>query len=38
MSKISVNARQLKRERMVKQYAEKRAQLKEEGNYEALDK
>lgn len=38
MSKISVIARQLKREKMVAQYAEKRAKLKEEGNYEALDK
>jgi len=38
MSKISVIARQLKREKMVAQYAERRAKLKEEGNYEALDK
>lgn len=38
MSKISIIARQRKREKMVAQYAEKRAKLKEEGNYEALDK
>lgn len=38
MSKISIIARQRKREKMVAQYAERRAKLKEEGNYEALDK
>lgn len=37
MARKSVEARQRKRERMVAQYAEKRAQLKAEGNYEALD-
>ncbi len=38
MSKKSVIARQKKREKMVARYAEKRAKLKAEGNYEALDK
>jgi small subunit ribosomal protein S14 len=38
MSKISVVARNLKRQKMVAKYAEKRAKLKAEGNYEALDK
>lgn len=38
MSKISIIARQRKREKMVAQYAERRTKLKEEGNYEALDK
>lgn len=38
MSKRSVLTRQLKRERMVARYAEKRKKLKEEGNYEALQK
>jgi small subunit ribosomal protein S14 len=33
MSKQSVIARQRKRERMVEKYAEKRKQLKAEGNY-----
>jgi len=37
MSKKSIIARQKKRERMVKQYAERREQLKEEGNWEELD-
>ena len=37
MSKKSVEARQRKRERMVKKYAETRAQLKEEGRWEELD-
>lgn len=36
MSKKSIIARQKKRERMVAKYAEKRRQLKEEGDYEAL--
>lgn len=38
MSKKSIVARQRKRERLVAKYAEKRAQLKAEGDYEALDK
>jgi len=38
MSKISIIARQKKRERLVNKYAEKRKQLKAEGNYEELDK
>ncbi|HEX7016887.1 MAG TPA: 30S ribosomal protein S14 [Cyclobacteriaceae bacterium] len=38
MAKLSVIARQLKRERMVATYAEKRKALKAAGNYEALDK
>ena len=38
MAKKSIEARQRKRERMVAQYAEKRAALKAEGNYTALDK
>ncbi len=37
MAKESVKARQRKREKMVAQYAEKRAKLKAEGNWEALD-
>ncbi len=37
MSKKSVEARQRKRERLVKRYAERRAQLKEEGRLEELD-
>jgi small subunit ribosomal protein S14 len=37
MAKESVKARQRKRERMVAQYAEKRAALKEAGDYAALD-
>ncbi len=37
MSKKSVEARQKKRERMVKKYAERRKQLKEEGRLEELD-
>lgn len=37
MSKSSVNARQRKREKLVEKYAEKRAQLKAEGDWEALD-
>jgi small subunit ribosomal protein S14 len=37
MAKESVKARQRKRERMVAQYAEKRAQLKAAGDYKALD-
>ncbi|MFN4284710.1 MAG: 30S ribosomal protein S14 [Lacibacter sp.] len=38
MAKKSVTARQAKRERMVAQYAEKRAALKAAGDYAALDK
>ncbi len=38
MSKKSVIARQKKREKMVARYAEKRAELKAAGDYEALDK
>ncbi|OWY19689.1 30S ribosomal protein S14 [Sphingobacteriales bacterium UPWRP_1] len=38
MSKISIIARQLKREKLVAKYAEKRAKLKAEGNYDELDK
>ncbi|QQS29132.1 MAG: 30S ribosomal protein S14 [Sphingobacteriales bacterium] len=38
MSKISIIARQLKREQLVAKYAEKRAKLKAEGNYDELDK
>jgi small subunit ribosomal protein S14 len=37
MAKKSITARQAKRERMVAHYAEKRAALKAEGNYAALD-
>lgn len=37
MAKESVKARQRKRERMVAQYAEKRAQLKASGDFKALD-
>jgi len=38
MAKESIKARQRKREAMVAHYAEKRAQLKAEGNYEELQK
>ncbi|MBW7913065.1 MAG: 30S ribosomal protein S14 [Taibaiella sp.] len=37
MARESVKARQRKRERMVAQYAEKRAALKAAGDYQALD-
>ena len=37
MAKESVKARQRKREKMVAQYAEKRAQLKAAGDYKGLD-
>lgn len=37
MAKESVKARQRKRERMVAQFAEKRAQLKASGDFKALD-
>jgi len=38
MSKESIKARELKRIRTVEKYAEKRKQLKESGDYEALQK
>lgn len=38
MAKRSIEARQRKREEMVKHYAEKRAALKEAGDYAGLDK
>ncbi len=38
MARESVKARQRKRERMVAQYAERRAALKAAGDYAALDK
>lgn len=38
MSKKSIIARQIKREKMVEKYRETRLKLKEEGNYDALCK
>ena len=38
MARKSVIARERKRERMVAKYADLRAKLKKEGDYEALDK
>lgn len=38
MAKESIKARERKRERLVLKYAEKRAALKEAGDYEALSK
>lgn len=38
MAKESIKARQRKREDMVAKYADRRAALKAEGNYEALQK
>ena len=38
MSKKSIIARQNKREKMVAKYADLRAKLKKEGDFEALDK
>jgi small subunit ribosomal protein S14 len=38
MARKSVIARELKRERLVAKYAEKRKALKEAGDYDALDK
>lgn len=38
MAKESIKARQRKREKLVAQFAEKRAALKEAGDYAALDK
>lgn len=38
MAREAVKARERKREKLVARYAEKRARLKAEGDYEALDK
>jgi len=38
MAKKSIIAREAKRRRMVEKYAERRAKLKAEGNWEELDK
>lgn len=38
MARESIKARQRKREKMVAKFAEKRAELKAAGDYEALDK
>lgn len=38
MARKSIIARELKRERLVAKYADLRKRLKEEGDYEALDK
>jgi small subunit ribosomal protein S14 len=38
MAKVSIKARQKKREAMVKKFAEKRAALKAAGDYAGLDK
>ena len=38
MAKESMKAREAKRQKLVEKYAERRAQLKAEGDYEALDK
>ncbi|MCM4157530.1 30S ribosomal protein S14 [Gramella sp. AN32] len=38
MAKESMKAREVKRQKMVKKYAEKRAALKEAGDYEGLQK
>jgi small subunit ribosomal protein S14 len=38
MAKESMKAREIKRRRMVEQYAEKRAELKASGDYSALQK
>lgn len=38
MARESLKARELKRERLVAKYAEKRAALKEAGDFEGLDK
>ncbi|MFK7796867.1 MAG: 30S ribosomal protein S14 [Aureispira sp.] len=38
MARKSIIARERKRERLVQQYAELRAELKAKGDYEALDK
>lgn len=38
MAKESMKAREAKRQKLVEKYAEKRAKLKKEGNYEELHK
>ena len=38
MAREAVKARERKREKLVAKYAQKRAQLKADGDYEALDK
>ena len=38
MAKESMKAREVKRQKLVKKYAEKRAELKEAGDWEALQK
>lgn len=38
MAKKSIIAREIKREKLVAKFADLRAKLKEEGNYEELDK
>lgn len=38
MAKEGVKAREIKRQKLVAKYADKRAELKEAGDYEALDK
>ncbi|HOZ85388.1 MAG TPA: 30S ribosomal protein S14 [Niabella sp.] len=38
MARTSIKARQLKREKLVEQYAAKREELKKAGDYAALDK
>ncbi len=38
MAKEGVKAREIKRQKMVAKYADKRAELKAAGDYEALDK
>lgn len=38
MARESIKARQLKREKLVAHYAEKRAQLKSDGDYDGLQK
>ncbi|HAB89706.1 MAG TPA: 30S ribosomal protein S14 [Bacteroidetes bacterium] len=38
MARKSVQARQIKREKLVAKFAERRAQLKADGDYEGLDK
>jgi small subunit ribosomal protein S14 len=38
MAKESMKAREVKRQKMIDKYAEKRKKLKEEGDYEALQK
>jgi small subunit ribosomal protein S14 len=38
MAKESIKAREIKRAKLVKKYAKKRAELKAEGNYDAMQK